>query len=541
MHEFSRHDSSRRQLLRSFAAGIAAAAIPAPLTALRSLSRAARDDCAVDAGFTQPLFVPRSKGPFGRLAVNTGPVTLTAAVDGGRLAFLADSGGSRFANPTLVVTTGDTVRMTLANTLTEPTIAHWHGLLVDTRNDGNGETLIAPGERFDYAFKIRNRAGLYWYHPHPHGLTAAQTYQGLYGLIEIEDDDEHALRRALDLRIGSTELTLILQDRRTGSPGIYAPASTDELFGWYGDAPHVNGVVRPYHDVAARRYRLRVLNASNARTYRLAFRRDDGTATPFELIGTDGGLLANAVPCEQAFLAPAERIDVLVDFSGVAKGGFVLLESRAFDPMHAVPATQQVARDGDSEKRAHGHAPTAGATSSNTLADGAPFALMQFRIRESGAGGPRVPTVLSRVPDIATPTDDARPLRLGFAKGRWRINDRVYDTQATPIEMARGARETWLLRNYHTSAPHAMHLHGFAFRVLERETSPEQLATLVVDDKGRVATDLGWKDTVLVWPGESVRIAIDFSHPFTDDQLYLLHCHNLEHEDGGMMLRVRVG
>ena len=100
---------------------------------------------------------------------------------------------------------------------------------------------------------------------------------------------------------------------------------------------------------------------------------------------------------------------------------------------------------------------------------------------------------------------DRRPLRLGFAKGRWRINDRVYDMAATPIVVARNAVETWLIRNYHTSMPHAMHLHGFQFRVLERETSPEQLAPLAVDARGRLATDLGWKDTVLVWPGESVQ------------------------------------
>ena len=86
-----------------------------------------------------------------------------------------------------------------------------------------------------------------------------------------------------------------------------------------------------------------------------------------------------------------------------------------------------------------------------------------------------------------------------------------------------------------------MHLHGFQFRVLERETSPEMLAPLAVDERGRLATDLGWKDTVLVWPGESVKIAIDFRHPFAGEQIYLFHCHNLEHEDGGMMLRVRVG
>ena len=152
-----------------------------------------------------------------------------------------------------------------------------------------------------------------------------------------------------------------------------------------------------------------------------------------------------------------------------------------------------------------------------------------------------MPERLSRMPALTTAPGDERPLRLGFAKGRWRINDRLYDRQATPIEVARGASETWLLRNYHTSAPHAMHLHGFQFRVLERETSPEQLAPLTIDARGRLPTDLGFKDTVLVWPGESVRIAIDFRLPYAGSQIYLFHCHNLEHEDAGMMLRVKVG
>jgi suppressor of ftsI/bilirubin oxidase len=88
--------------------------------------------------------------------------------------------------------------------------------------------------------------------------------------------------------------------------------------------------------------------------------------------------------------------------------------------------------------------------------------------------------------------------------------------------------------------PHPMHLHGFHFQVLERETSPDQLAPLATHGAGRLATDLGWKDTVLVWPGESVRVAIRFAMPFAAPQTYFLHCHNLEHEDGGMMLGVKV-
>jgi suppressor of ftsI/bilirubin oxidase len=173
--------------------------------------------------------------------------------------------------------------------------------------------------------------------------------------------------------------------------------------------------------------------------------------------------------------------------------------------------------------------------------DGAAFALLQFRVRERAEGVLPVPSRLSTLTALAPALEDARPLRLGFAKGRWRINDQVYDVGATPIVIATNAVETWLIRNYHTSMPHAMHLHGFQFRVLERETSPDQLAPLAVDAKGRLATDLGLKDTVLVWPGESVRIAIDFRHPFPGPQIYLFHCHNLEHEDGGMMLRVKVG
>ena len=486
----------------------------------------------------QPLYVPATQGWLGRLDIGPAPLAMRAGAHDYKLAFEVAADNRTFANPTLVAAAGAPVRVTLINALAEPTIVHWHGLTMDTRNDGNGETLIAPGERYDYAFDMRNRSGLYWYHPHPHGTTARQIYRGLFGLIEVTDDDERRLRNALDLTPGSTELTLVLQDRRVGDGDRYAPAPEDELLGWYGCRPHVNGTLRPYHDVAARRYRLRVLNASNARTYRLAFRRDDGTALPMVLIGTDGGLLERGIRCEQVLLSPAERVDLLVDFAGIAKGGFVVLESRAFDPMQAVPATSVVR----SEESAAGHGHRAAGPAPPSMADGSAFDLMQFRIRAvaSGTGAP-VPERLSRMPPPSAASGDERPLRLGFAKGRWRINDRVYDPQTTPIEVARGASETWLLRNYHTSAPHAMHLHGFQFRVLERETSPDQLTPLAIDTRGRLPTDLGLKDTVLVWPGESVRIAIDFRIPFAGSQIYLVHCHNLEHEDAGMMLRIKVG
>jgi len=542
---FDRDRYARRRLLRMLAAGAIVGVLPAPLGAAQRVpAPGTMDYCATPERFDQPLHVPGREGLQGFLRVNGEVLALEAIMRGTTpgLALAARAQDRHYLNPTLVAQRGAALRIRLRNALADPTIIHWHGLTIDTANDGNGDRLVESGGSFDYAFTVRNRAGLYWYHPHPHGGTAAQTYRGMFGLLVVEDDEELALRRALELVPGETDLPLVLQDRRSAAPDRYAPSPGDLMHGWYGEESLVNFTARPYLDVDATRYRFRVLNASNARIYRLALRNDRGEALSFSLIGTDGGLLEQPRAAHELFVAPAERIDVLVDFSQIATGGFALLESRAFDPMHGelTPASP-----GAPGEHLHDHSNAAngdGESAASSGSDGAQHALLQFRIRRRRtASVAPLPTRLSAPVALTDSTGDARPLRLGFAKGRWRINDRVYDMQSTPIVVARNAVETWLLRNYHTSMPHAMHLHGFQFRVLERETSPEQLAPLVVDARGRLATDLGWKDTVLVWPGESVRIRIDFRHPFAGEQIYLVHCHNLEHEDGGMMLRVKVG
>jgi len=100
--------------------------------------------------------------------------------------------------------------------------------------------------------------------------------------------------------------------------------------------------------------------------------------------------------------------------------------------------------------------------------------------------------------------------------------------------------ETWDIRNLQPGMPHPMHVHGFLFRVLSRENSPDQQRRLAMEPGRLAASDLGWKDTVLIWPGETVRIVTDFSHPFPGDQVYMFHCHNLEHSDGDMMVNMKV-
>ncbi len=513
----------------------------------------ARSDLAQDDSFcstvnrtARRLYVPGDNGYLGRLSPRGQALTLTAGPAGllpatlttGDLGIAARHGGRRYVNPTLVLQRGERMRATLVNALDEPTIVHWHGLAVDTRNDGNGSILVAPGERFGYDFTVSNRSGMYWYHPHPHGRTAPQTYGGLYGVLMVEDDEERALRAALDLSPGTTEIPLVLQDRRAGTG--YAPTPADLIHGFLGDDLFVNGTHCPYLDVATRLYRFRVLNACNARTLSLAFRTATGTPIPFTLIGNDGGLLPAPVQCTQAFVATAERIDVLVDLRHAAVGETVVLHTLAFDAMHvegavsapADPAAMEHAMHQSPVEQDHAHA--------GTWAEGAARSLLELRVRKRMAYDRRIPDKLSAIARIDTANAHERSLRLGFAKGRWRINDRVFEMGVTPIEVARGTVETWLLRNYHASMPHAMHLHGFAFEVQTRETGPDAIAALAVDAQGRLPTDLGRKDTVLVWPGESVRVAIDFTHPFPGPQTYMFHCHNLEHEDAGMMLGVAV-
>ena len=436
---------------------------------------------------------------------------------------------------------GSTLRIALHNALDEPTIAHWHGLHVDTINDGNGEVLAAPGKTFDYAFAVRNRAAMYWYHPHPHGATAAQASRGLFGILMVEDDDEAALRKALALVPGETEIPLVLHDRRTKAPGQYLPTPGDMLHGWYGDEALVNFTPRPYLDVEARRYRFRVLNASNARVYRLGLRNDRGEDLPFTLLGTDGGLLDKPQRVRELFLAPAERIDILVDFAGMPVGAFVLLESRAFDPMHA-----EVDGAATAALRSRTRTVTARACATTDRRRRVGATAGHSPCCNSGCAGADLPH---------PPSPRAFPIRPPF-RPRPATLDRCGSASRKGAGGSTTVSTTWARRRSSSRATRSRRgssatiiracrtrciCTASPFRVLERETSPEQIAPLAIDERGRLATDLGWKDTVLVWPGESVRVAIDFRHPFVGDQIYLFHCHNLEHEDGGMMLRVKVG
>jgi blue copper oxidase len=190
---------------------------------------------------------------------------------------------------------------------------------MDWRMDGHPFRPVAPGAAYENAFPVRDRGGTYWYHPHPHGGTARQTYSGLAGLYLVEDEEVRRLAEALDLRLGETDISLLIQDKilEEDSNFVYEPDQIGQDMGYEGDVILVNLTPTPYLEVSTRLYRLRLLNGSDARTYRVAFSKaGEEELLPYHVVATDGGLLDRPLPAREVFLSPAERLDVLLDLRG---------------------------------------------------------------------------------------------------------------------------------------------------------------------------------------------------------------------------------
>ena len=483
-----------------------------------------------------PLFIPGDSGRLGILDMSDEPITLNARavtlplIEGKPSPFLiyeTQYGGKSYQNPIIRVKRGSQFKAILQNGLDAPTIIHWHGLHVPGEMDGQPRYTIAAGARYDYAFTVTNRAGLYWYHTHAHHLTAKQAYFGLASFFIVEDEDEATLRSALQLEPGITELPLLIQDKQFNAAGalVYASNPMQQMMGQLGDTILVNLTPQPQLNIANRLYRFRLLNGSNSRIYKLAFVHR-GKTLPYAIIGTDAGLLDRPYTAQQVFLAPGERVDVLFDASPLRANDEILLKSLAFEAMN-----NEMGRMGG----------MMGGMGGSSLALGAEFEIMRLTVTSQGAATPSVlPRKLSTIARIDTGGATVRNLNLSMGRMQWLINDQSYSLDSYPIQVRANTVELWDIQNAQRSMPHPMHLHGFSFQVVSRHNSPNQVRQLAQDASGRLITDLGWKDTILVWPGETVRIAIDFTNTFKGDQIYLFHCHNLEHEDQGMMLNYRV-
>src|SRR5215211_3447968 len=305
--------------------------------------------------------------------------------------------------------------------------------------------------------------------------------------------------------------------------------------GYEGDVVLVNLTPTPYLEVGTRIYRFRLLNGSNARTYRLAFTKaGEEELLPYLVIGTDGGLLDRPRVAREVFLSPGERIDVLLDLRDFEVGEVLVLRNLPFDPMHR---EHEMEMGGGMEHHMHHQMGPA------RLPNGSEFYLLRLVVKEETDYSRSVPETLSRMPQPDLGEAHTRPITISMTTDdegmRWLINGKTHRMDEFPIVVEKGAKEIWEIHNDEKSMPHPAHLHGFQFLILERTGTPDQVVHLVVDEKGRLVTDVGFKDTVLLWPGETVRCAMDFSHGFEGEQIYMFHCHILEHETA-MMLNVKI-
>ncbi len=408
-----------------------------------------------------------------------------------------------YLGPILHLKRGQSVRVHFTNQLNEPSIIHWHGLHVPESADGHPRLVVAPGQKYIYDFTVADRAGTYWFHPHPHGRTGPQVYNGLAGLFIISDDEE----AALGLPSGDYDLPLVIQDRTFNDDNQLIYGSTNmmgQMVGFLGNQILING--QPDFTISAenRPYRLRLLNGSNSRIYKLAW--DDGM--PFTIIGTDGGLLEKPVQRNYIALAPAQRIELWADFSSYKIGSQLQLINLSAD----------------------------------TPSGGVDFPIMSVSIDHEAISTSVLPEQLSSITwhqesdavNRSAPRDFLLSMGMGMA---WNINGRTFKMEdVAKDEVVRlGDLEVWRFTNaggrgMGMTLPHPMHIHGLQFQVLNRQIDPSMIDPWSTISEGLV--DEGWHDTVLVMPGERVHVLLKFED-FTG--LYMYHCHNLEHVDMGMM------
>lgn len=370
--------------------------------------------------------------------------------------------------------------------VTGKTVIHLHGGHTPSADDGFPTDYVNPGSNRTCAYPNNQLPATLWYHDHTMDVTGPHVWYGMAGFYILTDDYEESL----GLPSGEYEVPLVIQDRNLDANGqlVY----TDDILGETGNTILVNGVIQPYFNVARRKYRFRILNGSNARFYRLALSSDQ----PFTVIGMEGGLLPAPMTVTSITLAPSERADVVVDFSGNIAGSEMLLNNTL--------------------------------ESSSSPA----FNIMRFNITTTATDTSVVPATLRPLTrlDPATATVQRNFTLAGgtgmMGAGTWTINGVAFDPNTVIASPKLGATEIWSFTNMGMMGmDHPIHVHQALFQILD------------INGAAPPATHAGWKDTVVVPAGGSARIIVKFTD-YTGK--YVMHCHVLEHEDHAMMARFDV-
>lgn len=409
------------------------------------------------------------------------------------------------------------------------TVVHLHGANVESDSDGypedwftNNYKIVSPTfKRKVYEYENKQQATTLWYHDHAIGTTRLNVYAGLAGFYIIHDKKE----KKLNLPRGKYDIPLIIQDKTFLDNGdlFYpsGPANPSPILpnpsivpGFFGENILVNGKVWPYLEVEPRKYRFRLLNGSNSRFYNMKLESEDETSLPSMVqIGTDGGLLEKPVQLSQLILAPAERAEIIIDFSELVGKNIRLTNSQP--PVDAETTGQ----------------------------------IMQFRVIQPlcEPDTSNVPTFLK--PFYPLPINGAVKERNMFFRvsqdiyGRphFMLNGLMWDDKVTEQPLLNSI-EIWNLINSGFGV-HPIHIHLVQFQILSRQPFDVNLYNTTNELKFTGPptppdpNEIGWKDTVRAIPGFVTKIIMQFEHYAG---AYVWHCHILEHEDYDMMRPMQV-
>ena len=385
-----------------------------------------------------------------------------------------------YLGPTLVAHRGERVAVNVRNDLPEATSVHWHGMHLPARMDGGPHQVVAPGHTWRPTWRVDQPATTLWYHPHPHGETADHVSRGLAGLVLLRDDEESAL--PLPRTYGVDDLPVVVQDKDVRDNGNLGSGS--------GRTMVVNGTTGPYAAVSTERVRLRLLNASSKRV--MSFQLDD--ESPFDMVASDGGLLPKPFNTNHIRLSPGERAEVVLTMSPG--------EARVLQSVK----------------------PDLGGNVISDHFDGgaASFDILQLRAARTLRPSPPLPATLSTTNLATAGSPDAVEARRSFTLNGRQINGRSMDMGRIDFAPTVDTTEVWNVVNEGGSA-HSFHVHDVQFRVLSIEGAPPP------------AELSGLKDTLYLRPHARYRLLLRFADHADPDSPYMVHCHLLDHEDGGMM------
>jgi spore coat protein A, manganese oxidase len=381
------------------------------------------------------------------------------------------------------------------------TVMHLHGMASFPQYDGYTTDYIPPEHYKDYVY-ANDRIATLWYHDHTMDLTARNVTMGMLGLYIVEDELSSLPAREYDI-------PLIIQAKRFATDGDLL-LNTSNRQDVYGELLLVNGVPLPRLEVANRKYRFRILNASAIRHLQLALSQDTATLSPNEtltVIGSDSGLLSQPVmlttPNQALPVAIAERYEVIVDFSQYAIGQQVYLHN--------------VMQGND--------------FSGTVRKDAVVYPFMQFDVVREASDDAIVPEQLATIEPLPIDTDTpARTFVFGRNRnGQWTINDQIWNKNRIDANPKLGDIEIWTFINPDRGRVHPVHLHLVDAQLLDRNGAPPR------------SFERGWKDVFILGEQETIRVAMRFRGEPDFNGKFMMHCHQLVHEDNGMMSQFQLG